>query len=219
VPKAVQPQDNRIPSFNPQQELEQFMQNIGNDLKDFNTFGLAKRPVRQPPTAFFGGSSQPRPALASSNADSWAPPPPQHNSPLRSKASQFKRRGDYAATAPTQSSPVMIKPRDRLTGIKELGYRNKATRRGDGFSEAGNGGGITADGDGAGTTSGVPSEEGDGNKKATYESDDPGHKYESIPLEGGGAEGGGAAEQEERQDVVNYGYHPIIDFFNSQAYR
>ena len=62
--------------------------------------------------------------------------------------------------------------------------------------------------------------------------DDPLHKYETIPLdstgfvkkkldtgeeeEGGryhqGAEGGGG-EEEEHSDSVNYGYHPIIDFF------
>ncbi|MCP3666219.1 MAG: hypothetical protein GY696_27595, partial [Gammaproteobacteria bacterium] len=39
--------DNFISDFNPQSELEQFMQSISDDLKDFNTFGSSRPPRRQ----------------------------------------------------------------------------------------------------------------------------------------------------------------------------
>ena len=85
-PKVSAATDNRIPDFNPQQELEQFMHTIGNDFKDFNSFGLGspgKRPARQPAaTGFFGSSSQSRPSVTGLNSD-LRPPLRNKNSPIR----------------------------------------------------------------------------------------------------------------------------------------
>jgi hypothetical protein len=214
-------QDNRIPDFNPQQELEQFMQTIGNDFKDFNTFGIVggKRPARQPPTnGFFGGASQLRPSVTSFNADRAPPPTPFRNN----KATQVKRRGDYSAAPngggggggpPTgQVSPAVKPARDRITSFKELGYRNKANRRGDGFAETVDGSAVAVPFGGEETAT----KGGNDDEKRVAggsETEDPGHKYESIPLDGVGK------QEEEEPHVVNYGYHPIIDFFNSQNYR
>ena len=69
-----------------------------------------------------------------------------------------------------------------MTGIKELGYRNMATRRGDGFGEAVDGATANGGGDGPAVSNG-----GD-EKRVEVETEDPGHKYESIPLDGGGEE-------------------------------
>ena len=44
-PGPQQDLDNFIPDFNPQEELQAFMQSIGDDFKDFN-FGKSSRPAR-----------------------------------------------------------------------------------------------------------------------------------------------------------------------------
>ena len=44
-PRPQQELDNFIPDFNPQEELQAFMETIGDDFKDFN-FGKSARPAR-----------------------------------------------------------------------------------------------------------------------------------------------------------------------------
>jgi len=170
--------DNFIPDFNPQEELQAFMQSIGDDFKDFN-FGKTSRPARnnqRPGPVRLPGNSQFRPGAGGFQpiAGNLRPPPPRN-----------RRRGQ------------------------------NSIRRGDGFGPGGRPNGVE-------NPTLYPDDA----------ADDPLHKYETIPLdstgfvkkkldtgeeeEGGryhqGADGGGG-EEEEHSDSVNYGYHPIIDFF------
>ena len=160
IPSSI---DNFIPDFNPQAELEQFMQTISSDIRDFNTFGKSnKRPVRQQgPVAAAGFSPSLGPDLA-------APPRPVRTRDI------LRRRGQL-------SSKDMYK-------LYSQSAERAPIRRGDGFSPAGD---PSVD-----ATVQEPGQEDGGGG--------PGHKYESIPLE----------SDTDSSDVINYGYHPIIDFFN-----
>jgi len=169
--------DNFIPDFNPQEELQAFMQSIGDDFKDFN-FAKSSRPARnnqRPGPPRLPGNSQFRPPAVGGFqpiSGDLRPPPPRN-----------RRRGQ------------------------------NSIRRGDGFGPGGK-----------------PIVESPGLYQAA--NDDPLHKYETIPLEGSTSgfsqkklktgrreEEGRREEQKEEEDEegesdsVNYGYHPIIDFF------
>ena len=118
--------DNFIPDFNPQEELQAFMETIGDDFKDFN-FGKSARPVRNNqvshialPNIFFQisvsqrpgsfrvpGSSNSRPAVGGFQPISGdlRPPPPRN-----------RRRGQH--------------------------FTSGSIRRGDGFGPAGKPGGL-----------------------------------------------------------------------------
>merc|ERR1719250_582210 len=168
--------DNFIPDFNPQEELQAFMQSIGDDFKDFN-FAKSSRPARnnqRPGPPRLPGNSQFRPPAVGGFqpiSGDLRPPPPRN-----------RRRGQ------------------------------NSIRRGDGFGPGGK-----------------PIVESPGLYPAN---DNPLHKYETIPLEGNTSgfsqkklktgrreEEGRREEQKEEEeeegesDSVNYGYHPIIDFF------
>ena len=73
---------------------------------------------------------------------------------------------------------------------------DKLNRRGDGFSETGDSSDIFATGE--------PSEFVSSSTEESSIATNPGSKVESIPLE----------TDTDTSNVVNYGYHPIIDFFN-----
>jgi len=174
------PLDNLIPDFNPQQELEQFMQTIGSDIKDFSTFGKTSRPVRNQPNQQFQG----RPGIKRPVVGGFTPSlGPDLRPPFRKRISDRRfedvnkdrrfedlnqsNRPDMVDSG-SQDSPVQSVHRKRRI--------DKLDRRGDGFSDTGEPSDIS----------------------------DPGHKLESIPLE----------TDTDNTNVVNYGYHPIIDFFN-----
>jgi len=171
-PGPQQELDNFIPDFNPQEELQAFMQSIGDDFKDFN-FAKSARPARnnqRPGPVRVPTTAQFRPAVGGFQPISGdlRPPPPRN-----------RRRGQ------------------------------NSIRRGDGF---GPGGKPNVD-----------------SPRLYPDGDDPLHKYETIPLEGasngfakkkletGRREEEGRREEqkeeEEESESVNYGYHPIIDFF------
>ena len=93
------------------------------------------------------------------------------------RAVSSRRKGNYPRNPEVLgSNPERIKQGTRGTSFLGSETNEYPVRRGDGFSPS-------------------------GEPTLTEESDgDPGHKYESIPLQ---------------SDVVNYGYHPIIDFFDN----
>ena len=239
--------DNFISDFNPQAELEQFMQAISDDLKDFNTFGSSRPPRRQsqssgqfvrregisasPPSAL---TTQPSLAAANNNrvpnrfstAASVSQPPKAvnlgnggNNSPKRPTptpyqpvinannggGSQFAAGPNYQTKTPfryrrkkeqTVSSSTQVIP-------PQNGGRYSSIRRGDGFN-----------------ANGVPQT----TPNSQQESSNPLNKYESIKLDTAkSSNNANKAELEtidndsndKSDEVVNYGYHPIIDFFNT----
>jgi len=150
--------DNFIPDFNPQQELEAFMETIGND--NFQDFGN------------FGGKT---------NAG---------GSPLN-RNQLLQRPG---------GRPGSGSRRVRRPGSGGFSPVSAPRRRGDGFGPGGKPGGV--------------------DRQPMIDRS----KYESIPLEGNNLVRKKLdvkkEETDERQptvsktgESVNYGYHPIIDFF------
>jgi len=154
--------DNLIPDFNPQEELQQFMQTIGKDIHDFKKFGQGKRPIRQPQVA--GGNSGGRPGLVRQLIDGFAP---SRNPGLRTTRLSSTRR----QTTDSPPQHALVSRRNQMP----------VRRRGDSPSGA-----------------------------SPAATDMPANKYESITLDGEKGERSGNA--------VNYGYHPIIDFFQSQTF-
>ena len=236
---AVSSLDNFISDFNPQAELEQFMQAISDDLKDFNTFGSSS-PRRQGTNGKFErkGPSVPstqlttqtsaNPVTSFNNRKGISPTPQKKpvRNPRRPTPTPYKPSSQTFNSASTSSSSTFSqnyqtkspfrRHKDKVNSNNRIplvlppkaGNRYSSIRRGDGFSESGEPqfGGNNGIGSNSKASTVKPFSHGSGSN--------PLNKYESIKLD---TSSNTEKETEDGDDleVVNYGYHPIIDFFNT----